>query len=114
MVTMNIGALRGAQRGAGDRDGLAAMKASFASIASDLGMFGDVPNAPAASAALERAARDMLRELERAGHTVLDIRDSAAAAAGIGEDADEEARGRLTAVQVDAIRAFTSAVDTGR
>ncbi|WP_052851279.1 hypothetical protein [Streptomyces avicenniae] len=106
MVTMNIGGLNGAEDGAGRRDGLASMKQSFAQIASAREMFGDVPNAARASAALEAAALSMLRELERAGVTVEDIRTSAATAAGIGLDTDEDARVMLSKVDIRDITEF--------
>lgn len=99
MVSMNIGALRNAEGGAGGREGLAGMKASFAEIASDVAMFGQVPNAAQAAAALRSAATAMLQELERAGQGIDDIRRSAAAAAGIGEDTDEVALRTLLLAQ---------------
>ena len=106
MVTMNFGALGGVEKGAGKRDGLAGMRASFAQIASDPAMFGDVPNAGAASAALERAALNLLVQLERAGRTVENIRKSAAKAAGIGEEADADARRVLSEVVVQDVTNF--------
>jgi hypothetical protein len=113
MVTMNIGALRGAEDGAGARDGLASMKARFAEIASDPAMFGEVPNAELASEALRSAAASMLRELERAGISVEDIRISAANAAGIGEDADEAANATLSRSYVESVTAFDSLMESG-
>ncbi|TDC78959.1 hypothetical protein [Streptomyces hainanensis] len=106
MTTLNIGALNGAERGASDRDGLVAMRTSFAQIASDVTMFGDVPNAAKASAALETAARAMLRELQRSGRTVDDIRLSAAEAAGIGEDTDAAAEAELGKVPLKDATSF--------
>jgi hypothetical protein len=106
MVTMNIGGLRGAEGGAAEREGLAKMKATFAEVASDPAMFGNAPNADRAAAALRRAAQSMLDELERAGHSVEDIRQSAAAAAGIGEDSDAEAKRTLTRAQASGVTAF--------
>ncbi|UED83392.1 hypothetical protein [Streptomyces profundus] len=113
MVTMNIGGLRNAEEGAGDRDRLARMRANFADIASTPAMFGIVPNAEQASAALRSAAASLLQELERAGHTVDDIRRSAATAAGIGEGADAEARRTLSREQAASVGALL-AIDLTR
>ncbi|MDT0346575.1 hypothetical protein [Streptomyces litchfieldiae] len=112
MVTMNVGALHGAEDGAARRDGLAGMKARFAEIASDPAMFGEVPNADLAAEALRSAAESMLRELERAGLTVEDIRASAAAAAGIGEESDEAARATLSSARIEAATAFDTLMET--
>ncbi|RKN45615.1 hypothetical protein [Streptomyces hoynatensis] len=114
MVTMNIGALQRLGQEAGARNGLAGMKSTFAAIASDPAMFGQVPHAHAASAALKAAAQSMLTELARAGHTVEDIKNSANRAAVIGQDSDAHARSALSAVQVANLQAFVSAIDTGR
>ena len=114
MVTMNIGGLRDVEGGAAERDGLARMKANFAAIASGTAMFGNVPNAAKASAALRSAAHSMLTELARAGQNVEDIRRSAAAAAGIGEEADTEAKRTLSATQAGFVGVFLSADLTAR
>jgi hypothetical protein len=106
MVSMNIDALKKAEGGAARRGGLAGMRDSFAQIASDAAMFGQVPNAASAAEALRSAAATMLRELERAGQSVEDIRSSAAAAAGIGKGTDDEARRTLTRAQAAAVSAF--------
>ncbi|WP_147472898.1 hypothetical protein [Streptomyces triticirhizae] len=100
---MNIGGLRNAEEGAGERDQLARLKANFALVASNTAMFGDVPNADRAATALRSAALAMLTELERAGHTVEDIRNSAATAAGIGEGADAAARRTLSREQAEIV-----------
>jgi hypothetical protein len=115
MVIMNIGALRDAESGTADRRGLAAMKAAFAGIASDPAMFGEVPNAGQAAAALEQAAQTMLAELEGAGQSVEDITASAAAAARIGLDSDNAARQALSSVVVEAVNSFELRMtDAGR
>ncbi|MEV1007536.1 hypothetical protein [Streptomyces sp. NPDC049881] len=106
MGTLNIGGFNGAEDGTGRRDGLASMKQSFAQIASAREMFGSVPNAERAAAALEAAALSMLRELERAGVTVEDIKTSAANAAEIGLDTDEASRQTLSKVDVRDLNEF--------
>ncbi|MFR9722234.1 hypothetical protein ACL02R_02525 [Streptomyces sp. MS19] len=106
MGTLNIGGFNGAEDGTGRRDGLASMKQSFAQIASAREMFGSVPNAERAAAALETAALSMLRELERAGVTVEDIKTSAANAARIGLDTDEASRQTLSKVDVRDLNEF--------
>ena len=95
MVTMNPGGLRDAERGAAEREGLAGMRARFVEIASNRAIFGDVPNAEQAAAALRTAVLTMLRELEQAGRDVEDIRRSAATAAVIADDSDAEAKRAL-------------------
>ncbi|GAA1922861.1 hypothetical protein GCM10009716_34130 [Streptomyces sodiiphilus] len=105
-VLMNTGALDDAGSGLEDRDGLNVMKQAIARIASDRSMFGDVPNAEAASAALESAALTLLTELERAGVGVRDIAAGAHTASGIAVDADGEARGALTAGGYDPFLSF--------
>lgn len=106
MVFMNIDALRRAEGAAGQRNGLEGMKTRFAEIASDRAMFGQVPNADKAAAALQAAARAMLQELERAGMGVEDIRRSAAAAANIGRGSDEAARTVLSKAQAENVGLF--------
>ncbi|WP_129842966.1 hypothetical protein [Streptomyces sp. RFCAC02] len=100
MTILNIGGLNDAGDGVDKREKLAAMKEKFFEIASTREMFGDVPNADLASAALERAAAAMLRELEATGQTLGEIRLDVVNAAGIGENGDEEAHAVLNRTQV--------------
>jgi hypothetical protein len=102
MVIMNNRLLHETQNSTAALDGLAGMRAAFAQTASDPAMFGDVPNADVASAALEQAALTMLNELQAAGLSVEDIARSAGEAAGIGEASDAAAHQELSNAQREA------------
>lgn len=77
--------------GLSERGELAAMKESFAEIASARAMFGNVPNGERAAAALESAAMSLLNELEASGTTVRDIQNDAWDVANLADEADGEA-----------------------
>ncbi|RKN10977.1 hypothetical protein [Streptomyces radicis] len=85
-----------AQGGLADRRELAAMKESFAGIASARGLFGQVPGGDAAAAALESAALGLLDELEKSGTTVRDIMSDSGRVAELADEADEGAGASLT------------------
>jgi hypothetical protein len=112
MTLMNFDGLRAAESGAGRKAGLPEMRARFAETASDPGMFGEVPNADRAAAALETAALTMLAELERAGISVDDISRSAAAAADTGESHEATARRTLTNAHDAAYSTFVDRMAT--
>jgi hypothetical protein len=90
MVTMNMGALQRAAQNVADRDQLAAMRELLPRIAADREMFGQVPNADRAAAALDAAARAMVRELSRAKGGLQRIKEDAVEAKNIGDETDAD------------------------
>jgi hypothetical protein len=105
-VTMNITAHRDVEAAAGERDRLATMMDSAGRIGSDEGMFGRVPNGAQAAAALSRAIATVTQQVAEGGRTVDDIRNSAAAAARIGEQSDQEAERALAQARTSAVGQF--------
>ncbi|WP_103529163.1 hypothetical protein [Streptomyces sp. SM12] len=95
-ITLDPEALDGAESDLSGRNGLYGMKAAFAGVASSRAMFGDVPNAEAASAALESAAHSLIEQIERAGGSIESIAADAGTAAGIARGTDAEAHRVLT------------------
>lgn len=108
IVTMNIAAHRDIETQAAERDGLAQMIASASRIGSDRGMFGQVPSGARAAAALARAIATVTQQVSEGGRTVTDIQHSAAAAARIGEQSDQEAERVLAQARASAVEAFNS------
>lgn len=85
---------------------MAAMKASFVNIASDRGMFGNVPWAHEASGALALAASNMLDQLVNTGRTVRDISQSAGDVEVLVYDTDDAATAQLRLAQGAAVSDF--------
>lgn len=90
-IDANAGAARSAQTRGGQVAGLGSVKDAFVSIASAHGMFGRVPNGQVAEEALERAARGVLEELERAGISLDNVVSNAGEVADLANMTDEEA-----------------------
>ncbi|GAB2912677.1 hypothetical protein GCM10022245_54560 [Streptomyces mayteni] len=107
---MNIAATRDVEAAAAERDRLARMMESAGGIGADAGMFGRVPNGAAAAAALTAAIASVTRQVTEGGRTVDDIRNSAAAAARIGEQSDQEAARVLAQARTSALGDFDARV----
>ncbi|WP_049580645.1 hypothetical protein [Streptomyces sp. SBT349] len=105
-ITMNIDAHRNVETAVGERDRLSALMECAGKIGSDAGMFGRVPNGARAAAALSAAVASVTQQVTEGGRTVDDIRSSAAAAARIGEQSDQEAERTLAQARAVALGNF--------
>ncbi|ONK16061.1 hypothetical protein [Streptomyces sp. MP131-18] len=105
-VTMNIAAHRNVEAAVGERDRLAKLMEATGSIGSNAGMFGRVPNGARAAAVLSAAVAGVTQQVSEGGRTVDDIRSSAAAAAQIGEQSDQEAERALAQARAAALGHF--------
>jgi hypothetical protein len=105
-VTMNIAAHRNVEAAVGERDRLAKLMECAGSIGSNAGMFGRVPNGARAAAALSAAVASVTQQVSEGGRTVDDIGSSAAAAARIGEQSDQQAERALARARVAALGHF--------